>query len=65
MLGLLRVLVVPLLKICEGEVNIVSDRMIVLTIMAAADDATVEVVLLDHLLLPIEEIFDSALIVCA
>jgi hypothetical protein len=30
LLGLLSVLVVPLLKIIEGEVNIVGDRMFVL-----------------------------------
>ena len=54
----------PLVKIREGEVNIVSDRMIVLTIMARADDAAVEVMLLDCLLLSIEYILDSALVIC-
>jgi hypothetical protein len=39
LLGLLSVLVVPLLKIIEGEVNIVGDRMFVLAIVAAADAA--------------------------
>jgi hypothetical protein len=53
------------MKVFEGEVNIVGNRMIVLAVVAAADDAAVEVMLLDRLLVSIEEIFDGALIVCA
>ena len=57
-------LLLPAFILFLRHLNIVRNRMIALTIVARADDAAVEVMLLDRLLLSIEYILDCALVIC-